>query len=153
MQDNEHQDDANQHATREQAFATNGGTGGAKTQTKICQRCGTDGHTSIKCDSRQDKVAIYRQSQQPNQGVSQLINAESNQGVSELANAVDWNVANSTDDEAQYWTFLNQAILTSDGPIKWTEYNEDGSIAQIHKSTIFSQANSGIPYTWYLLDN
>jgi hypothetical protein len=26
-------------------------------------------------------------------------------------------------------------------------------MTHVHKSTIFSQANSGIPSTWYLLDN
>jgi hypothetical protein len=87
-------------------------------------------------------VAIYRQSQQPNQGVSQLINA------------VDWDgAANPIDDEAQNWTFLNKAVHMSDGPIQCTGHNKNGSIAQIHKSTIFSQANNGIPATWYLLDN
>jgi hypothetical protein len=111
-------------------------------QKKICRRCGTDGHTSIECDSGQEKVAIYRQPQQPNQGVSQLIHA------------VDWDGAtNTTDDEAQNLTFLSKAMFQSDNPIKCTEYNKNGSLAEIHKSTIFSQANTGIPATWYLLDN
>ena len=87
-------------------------------------------------------MAIYRQSQHGNQGVSQLINA------------VDWNgVANPKDDEAQNWSFLNRVTFKSDGAIKCTEYDENGSIAHVHKSTIFSQSNSGIPDTWYLLDN
>jgi hypothetical protein len=135
------QDDAT-HTAEEQAFATSGGANGGMNRKKICRCCGTDGHTSIECDSGQEKVATYRQSQQPNQGVSQLIHA------------VDWDGAtNTTDDEAQNWTFLNKAMFQSDGPIKCTEYNKNGSVAKIHKSTIFSQANTGIPATWYLLDN
>jgi hypothetical protein len=67
---------------------------------------------------------------------------------------LDWDGAtNTTDDEAQNWTFLSKAMFQSDGPIKCTEYNKNGSVAEIHKSTIFSQANTGIPATWYLLDN
>ncbi len=58
---------------QEQSFATNGGSGGANLRKKVCRRCGTDGHTSIECDSGKDKVDIYRQSQQANQGVSHLI--------------------------------------------------------------------------------
>jgi hypothetical protein len=57
------------------------------------------------------------------------------------------------DGKAQNWTFLNKAVHMSDGPIQCTEYNKNGSIAQIHKSTIFSQVNNGIPATCYLLDN
>jgi hypothetical protein len=87
-------------------------------------------------------VAIYRQSQQPNQGVSQLINT------------VDWDgAANPIGDEAQNWRFLNKSVHMRDGPIQCTEYNKNGSIAQVHKSTIFSQAHNGIPATRYLLDN
>jgi hypothetical protein len=74
--------------------------------------------------------------------------------VSQLIHAVDWDGANgATDDEAQNWVFLTHDTFKSDGPIKCTEYNKQGSISRIHKSTIFSQANSGIPDTWYLLDN
>ena len=133
-QDHGSPDDDNPTA-KEQAFAQNGGAnGGLNSRPKICRRWGTDGHNSIECDSGKDKVAIYRQSQQPNQGVSQLINA------------VDWDgAANPIDDEAQNWTFLNKAVHTSDGPIQCTEYNKNGSIAQIHKSTIFSQANKWYP--------
>ncbi len=88
------------------------------------------------------RVAIYRQSQQPNQGVSRLIHV------------VDWDGAtNTTDDEAQNWTFLSKAMFQSDGPIKCTKNNKIWSVAKIHKSTIFSQANTGIPATWYFLDN
>jgi hypothetical protein len=134
--------DDERHHTKEQYFATSGGANGGMNRKKICRRCGTDGHTSIECDSGQEKVAIYRQSQQPNQGVSQLIHA------------VDWDGAtNTTDDEAQNWTFLSKAMFQSDGPIKCTEYNKNGSVAKINKSTIFSQANTGIPAIWYLLDN
>jgi hypothetical protein len=133
--------------TQEQAFTTTGGAGGANNQKKVCRRCGTDGHTSVKCNSGKDKIGIYLQLQQANQGVSQLIHA------------VDWNGVN---DEATNWIFLQEsnlyknysAIFQSDGPTKCTEYNnKNGTIARTHKSTIFSQANSGIPNTWYLLDN
>jgi hypothetical protein len=87
-------------------------------------------------------VDIFRQSQQPNQGVSQLIHA------------VDWTGTPSVDKEAQNWIFLQKAhIFTSDGPIQCTEYAKDGTMAHMHKSNIFSQANSSIPCTWYLLDN
>jgi hypothetical protein len=88
-------------------------------------------------------VEIFRQSKKGNQGVSQLIHA------------VDWDgVINSTDNEALNWTFLNKTVsFKSDGAIGCTEFNKNGSIAQTHKSTIFLQANSGIPSTWYLLDN
>jgi hypothetical protein len=48
---------------------------------------------------------------------------------------------------------LTQDTFRSDGPIQCTEYDKNGSISTIHKSTIFSEANSGIPGTWYLLDN
>jgi hypothetical protein len=134
--------DDEKHHTKEQSFATSGGANGGMNRKKICRRCGTDGHTSIECDSGQEKVAIYRQSQQPNQGVSQLIHT------------VDWDGAtNTTDDEAQNWTFLSKAMFQSDGPIKCTKNNKIWSVAKIHKSTIFSQTNTGIPATSYLLDN
>jgi hypothetical protein len=74
-------DTSNAH---EQSFTTNGGSGGANHLKKVCRRCGTDGHTSIECGSGKDKVDIFRQSQQPNQGVSQLIHA------------VDWNGVTDT---------------------------------------------------------
>jgi hypothetical protein len=67
------QDGAQEGATinsQEQTFATNGEAGGANIHKKICRRCGTDGHTSIGCNVGQDKVDLYRQSQQANQGVS-----------------------------------------------------------------------------------
>jgi hypothetical protein len=70
------QDGNNKHntpSTQGQAFAINGGTASNANRTKVCQRCGIDGHTSIKCDSGKDKVEVFRQSQQANQGVSQLI--------------------------------------------------------------------------------
>ncbi len=130
--------DGDNIVSREQTLTTHGGTSIRK---KVCRRCGTDGHTSIECNVGQDKVEIYRQSQQANQGVSQLIHS------------VDWDgVSGGTDDEAQNWAFLTQDTFKSDGPIQCTEYHKNGSIS-IHKSTIFSQANSGIPDTWYLLDN
>ena len=44
-------------------------------------------------------------------------------------------------------------VFKSDGPTRCTEHNENGSVTHVHNSTIFSQANSGIPSTWYLLDN
>jgi hypothetical protein len=68
--------------SQEQTFATNGGGGGASNHKKIRRQCGTDGHTSIDCNVGQDKVDIYRQSQQANQGVSQLIHAFNWDGVS-----------------------------------------------------------------------
>jgi hypothetical protein len=93
----------------------------------VCQRCGADGHTSIECDSGKDKVDIFRQSQQPKQGVSQLIHA------------VDWNGVTDTlaEDEAANWTFLQNSVqFKSDGPTKCTEYDKDGTVAYTHKSTI-----------------
>jgi hypothetical protein len=134
-------DTSNAH---EQSFTTNGGSGGANHRRKVCRRCGTDGHTSIKWDSGKDKVDIFRQSQQPNQGVSQLIHA------------VDWNGVTDTlaKDEAANCTLLQNSVqFKSDGPTKCTEYDKDGTLPCTHKNTIFSQANSGIPNTWYLLDN
>jgi hypothetical protein len=59
-------DTSNPH---EQSFTTNGGSGGADHRKKVCRRRGTDGHTSIECDSGKDKVDIFRQSQQPNRKV------------------------------------------------------------------------------------
>jgi hypothetical protein len=98
--------------------------------------------TSFECDSGQDKLAIYRQSQQPNQGVSQLINI------------VDWNITmDSKDNKAQNWSFLDRVTFKTKGTVKCTEYDKNGSIAHVHKSTIFLQSNNGIPNTWYLLDN
>jgi hypothetical protein len=78
--------------------------------------------------------------------------------VSQLIHAVDWDGITDTvdDDEACNWTFLQESkhvTFASDGPTKCTEYHKDGTVANTHKSTIFSQANSGIPDTWYLLDN
>jgi hypothetical protein len=77
--------------------------------------------------------------------------------VSQLIHAVDWNGVTDTlaKDEAANWTFLqNYVQFKSDGPAKCTGYDkEDGTVACTHKSTISSQANSGIPNTWYLLDN
>jgi hypothetical protein len=92
---------------------------------------------------QQDKVEIYRQSKQANQGVSQLIHA------------VDWDgIINSINNEALNWTFQNKNVsFQSDGPIACTKYDKNGYVAQVHKSTIFSQGNSDIPNTWYLLDN
>jgi hypothetical protein len=153
MQDGDRQDHANQTAgngnnsnknTQEQTFTTSGG--GSSGYKKICRRCGADGHTSIDCNSTQEKVEIFRQSSQPNQGVSQLIHA------------VDWDGIVDTSDEALNWTFLLPGVVhktkfKSDGPIQCTEYNKNGTVSQVHKSTIFSQANNGIPKTWYLLDN
>jgi hypothetical protein len=71
----EAQQDDETHHTKEQSFATSGRANGGMNRNKMCKRCGTNGHTSIECDSGQEKVEIYRQSQQPNQGVSQLIHA------------------------------------------------------------------------------
>jgi hypothetical protein len=131
---------------QEQSFTTHGASGnnsGTNSRyKKVCRRCGLEGHTSIKCDSGQDKVATHRQSQQSNQGVSQLIHAVHWDGVNE-----------ATNDEAQNWVSLTQDKFSSDGPIECTEYDKNGSVSMTHKSTIFSQANSGIPDTWYLLDN
>ncbi len=76
--------------------------------------------------------------------------------MSQLIHAVDWNGVTDTlaEDEAANWTFLQNSVqFKSDGPTKCTEYDKDGTVACTHKSTIFSQANSGIPNTWYLLDN
>jgi hypothetical protein len=141
--------------THEQAFATHGGPAGGRTKQKTtCRRCGIDGHNSIDCDSGKDKVDIYRQSLKGNLGVSQLIHA------------VDWNGTPSADtgaDEGSNFVFLQESrhiktttksvSFKSDGAIKCTEFAKDGTVAKTHKSTIFSQANSGIPSTWYLLDN
>jgi hypothetical protein len=129
--------------SQEQAFATTGGAGNYASRKTVCRRCSADGHNSIDCDSTKEKVDIYRQSQQANQGVSQLIHA------------VDWDgTKDGTDNEAQNWTFLQKAVVfKSNGPICCTEHDENGSVTHVHKSTIFSQANSGIPSTWYLLNN
>jgi hypothetical protein len=85
-------------------------------------------------------VAIFRQSQQPNQGVSQLINA------------ITW-ADIDTPDEATNFAFLNQESNTSDGPTECTKFQKDGTIAQVDKTTVLLQSNSGIPNTWCLLDN
>jgi hypothetical protein len=148
------QDGNNEHntpSTRGQAFAINGGAASNANRTKVCRRCGTDGHTSIECDSGKDKVEVFRQSQQANQGVSQLIHA------------VNWDGTADTihDDEATNWVFLtktftskgNSVRFTSDGPSICTEHDKNGTITQTHESSVFSQANSGIPKIWYLLDN
>jgi hypothetical protein len=129
--------------SHEQAFATTGGAGNYASRKTVCRRCGADGHNSIDCDSTKEKVNIYRQSQQANQGVSQLIHA------------VDWDgTKDEADDEAQNWIFLQKAVaFKSDSPICCTEHDANGSVTHVHKSTIFSQANSGTPSTWYLLDN
>jgi hypothetical protein len=117
----------------------------------VCRCCGGDGHNSPECNTAQDKVEIHRQSNQANQGVSQLVHT------------VDWDGVNDTidDDEATSWVFLNKSQMLkkptvsfqSDGPTKCTEHNKTGAITQAHKSTVFSQANSGMPSTWHLLDN
>jgi hypothetical protein len=149
--------DATPDTDKQHAFATHGGGGYAGKKT--CRRCGVDGHTSVECGSGKDKVDIFCQSLQGNQGVSQLIHA------------VDWDGPNDTtvDAEAFNWMFLSKAghihnapkttktkklvSFKNDGVIKCTEFNKDGTVAQTHKSTIFLQANNGIPATWYLLDN
>jgi hypothetical protein len=63
---------------QEQACAAQGGGASTnsnrpKTFTKVCRRCGSDGHNSMECNTAQDKVEIHRQSNQANQGVSQLV--------------------------------------------------------------------------------
>jgi hypothetical protein len=141
---------------QEQAFAAQGGGASTnsnrpKTFAKVCRRCGSDGHNSTECNTAQDKVEIHRQSNQANQGVSQLVQA------------VDWDRVNDTvdDNEATNWAFLNKSQILkkpsvsfqSDGPTKCTEQDKTGAITQAHKSTIFSQANCGMPSTWCLLDN
>jgi hypothetical protein len=83
---------------------------------------------------------MYHQSQQGNQGFSQLINA------------VDWSVVNEPNEVPNY-TFFNKVSFQTDGPTKCTEYSKNGSVNQIHKTNTFSQTNNGIPSTWYLLDN
>ncbi len=50
-------------------------------------------------------------------------------------------------------TTAKSVSFKSDGAIQCTEFGKDGTISKTHKSIIFSQANSGIPSTWYLLDN
>jgi hypothetical protein len=99
-----------------------------------------ENHMWIECDADQKKVDVYRQSQQGNQGFSQLINA------------VDWSVADGPS-EAPDYQFLNKVSFETDGPAKCTEYNKNGSVNQVHKTNAFSQTNNGIPSTWYLLDN
>jgi hypothetical protein len=126
----------------------------SKTKRKVCCRgCGVDGHNSIDCDSGKEKVKIYRQSLKGNIGVSQLIHA------------VDWDGTNADAgaDEGSNFVFLQKSThikttaklvsFKSDGADKCTKFGKDSTISKTHKSTIFSQANSGIPSTWYLLDN
>jgi hypothetical protein len=100
-------------------------------------------------------VDIFRQSQQASQGVGQLIHAQqATQGVSQLIHAVDWDgIVDNLDDEGKNFTFLNNNSFKQDGPIDCTKYDKHGQVAQVHKTTVFSQANSGIPDTWYLLNN
>ncbi len=86
-------------------------------------------------------------------------------GVSQLIHAVDWDGVNADHgaDKGFNFVFLQDSRrikastksvpFKSDGAIKCTEFGKDGTISKTHKSTIFSQANSGIPSTWYLLDN
>ncbi len=123
--------------SQEQAFATTGGAGNYASRKTICRRCGADGHNSIDCDSPKEKVDIYRQSQQANQGVSQLIHA------------VDWDGAkDGIGNKAENWVCLQKAVIfKGNGPIRCTEHDKNGSMTHVHKSTIFSQANSGIPST------
>jgi hypothetical protein len=136
------QNDAPQHqdndASTKQgaAFAVYGGNNQRK---KICKRCGIENHTSVECGLPQEKVDAYRQSQQPNQGVQHLIHA------------VNWE--NTTPDEAPNYAFLNKVIFSTDGSTKCTEFDCNGAVTRTHKSTVFSQDNSGIPSTWDLLDN
>jgi hypothetical protein len=74
--------------------------------------------------------------------------------VSQLIHAVNWDgIVDDIDDEGRNFTFLNKDAFQTDGPIQCTEYDKNGNVAQVHKTTIFSQSNHGIPETWYLLDN
>ncbi len=123
----------------ENAFATQGTTQRPQ-HKKVCKRCGANGHTSVECNATPEEVAIFRQSQQANRGVSQLIHA------------VTW-ADIDTPDEAMNFGFLINDSFATDGPTKCTEFRADGTIAQVHDTTVFSQTNSGIPNTWYLLDN
>jgi hypothetical protein len=125
--------------TQESTFTTYGANFQNSRKT-ICRRCGIEKHTSIECDSDQKKVDAYRESQQANEGTGLLINA------------VNWSVADDDNGESDY-QFLNKVSFQTDGPVKCTEYNKNGSVNQIHKTNAFSQTNSGIPSTWYLLDN
>jgi hypothetical protein len=117
--------DGDNIVSREQTLTTHGGTSNRK---KVCRRCGTNGHTSIKCNVGQDKVEIYRQSQQANQGVSQLIHSG------------DWDgVSGGTDDEAQNWAFLTQDTFKSDGPIQCTTRTAQSASTRArysHKPTV-----------------
>ncbi len=113
-----HTDNGNnsQKNSQEQTFTTNGG--GSSGYKKTCRRCGADGHTSIDCNSTQEKVEIFRQTSQPNQGVSQLIHA------------VNWDGIVDTSDEALNWTFLLPGVVhktsfKSDGPIQCTALHNE----------------------------
>jgi hypothetical protein len=73
---------------QEQAFAGQGGNASTnsnrpKTFAKACQRCGSDGHNSPECNTAQDKVEIHGQSNQPNQGLSQLVHAVDKDGIND----------------------------------------------------------------------
>jgi hypothetical protein len=125
--------------TQESTFITSGANF-QNSRKKICRRCGVENHTSIECDSDQKKVDAYRESQQANEGTRLLINA------------VDWSMADEHNEEPDY-QFLNKVSFQTDGPVKCTKYNKNGSVNQIHKTNTFSQTNNGIPSTWYLLDN
>jgi hypothetical protein len=107
--------------TQETAFATNSALNQAR--KKVCERCGVNNHTSVECDTSQDKVAIFCQSQQANQGVSQLIHL------------VTWDDINAPD-EATNFAFLGKASFTADGPTQCTEFCKDGTNEQVHKTTI-----------------
>jgi hypothetical protein len=74
--------------------------------------------------------------------------------MGQLIHIVNWDgVINDIDDEGHNFTFLNKDAFQSEGPIRCTEFDKNGNVTQIHKTTIFSQANHEIPKTWYLLDN
>jgi hypothetical protein len=103
---------------------------------------------------------MFRQSQQANQGVSQRIHAvnqpqvnvttqpQVKQGVSQLIHAVNWDgIVDSLDDEGRNWSFLSKEAVQSGGPVQCTEHTKDGSVTRIHKTTVFSQTNHGIPDT------
>jgi hypothetical protein len=106
------------------AFATHGGTQRPQ-HKKICTRCGADGHTSpVKCNATPEEVLIFRQSQQSNRSVSQLIHA------------VTW-ADIDTPDKATNFDFLVKDSFATNGPTKCTEFCADGTITQVHDTTIF----------------